>query len=280
MAVVDRLVSPRVEALLLGSLFVAVGIGGVWYGARPWLPLVASRHGAGIDAMLIYLLFAAGSLFFIGHLTLGYLVWRAARRQRVTHRLAEPKTEWMLSASLGLLVVTVGEVGVLAIGIPVWNEYFVARPPEDAIFIEVTGQQFMWNVRYPGADGVLGRTDLGLVSEADNPLGVDRADAAAADDIVELNEIAVQVDRPVRIRLRSKDMIHSLFLPHLRVKQDAVPGMTPEIVFVPTREGDFEIACAELCGLGHYRMQGILRVLSEDGFRQWLDARAQPASGP
>jgi cytochrome c oxidase subunit 2 len=256
--------------LLIGLLFVAVGTGGVIYGSRSWLPPVASKHGIGIDAMLTYLLFAAGGLFLIGHVALGVLVWRAARQRRVTHRLAAGRTEWILSASIGLIVVSLGEIGVLAIGIPVWNEYFRAQPPEDAVFIEVTGQQFMWNVRYPGEDGVFGRTEARLIDDAaSNPLGVDRADPAAADDIVSLNEITVQAHRPVRLRLRSRDMIHSFFLPHLRVKQDAVPGMAPEIVFVPTREGDFEIACAELCGLGHYRMQGVLHVLSEEGFRQW-----------
>jgi len=261
----------NVEALFVGLLFLAVGLCGITYGARRWLPPVASRHGVGIDAMLIYLLVVAGGLFLAGHLVLSFLIWRASRRQRIAHRVATRRTELMLSVSLGLLVVSLGEAGVLAIGIPVWNEYFMARPPDDALFVEVTGQQFSWNVRYPGNDGVLGRTDLQLMDAAGtNPLGVDHGDPAAADDIILLNEVMVQVNRPVRMQLRSKDMIHSFFLPHLRVKQDAVPGMTPEIVFVPTREGNFEIVCAELCGLGHYRMQGLLHVLSEDGFRQWM----------
>jgi cytochrome c oxidase subunit 2 len=258
------------EALLLGFLFLATGLFGVAYGARAWLPPLASRHGAGIDAMLEYLLVTVGVLFLVGHIALAFLVWRAARQQRVTHRLASRKAEWALSAALGLLVVCVGEAGVLAIGIPVWNEYFAARPPADAVFIEVTGQQFTWNVRYPGEDGTFGRTDPRLIDDTSNPIGIDRNDPAAADDIALVNEISVQVNRPVRVRLRSKDMIHSFFLPHLRVKQDAVPGMTPEIVFVPTREGTFEIACAELCGLGHYRMQGLFHVLSADEFRSWL----------
>jgi cytochrome c oxidase subunit 2 len=250
---------------------------GVVYGARTWLPPVASRHGAGIDAIITYLLVSVGVLFLAGHIVLGVLVWRAARQQRVTHRLATRKTEWVLSAALGLLVAGVGEVGVLAIGIPVWNEYFAASPPADAVFVEVTGAQFVWNVRYPGDDGVFGRTDPRLIDDQNNPIGIDRTDAAAADDVTLQNEIAVLVNRPVRLRLRSKDVIHSFFLPHLRVKQDAVPGMTPEIVFVPTRAGTFEIACTELCGLGHYRMQGFFKVLSEDDFRQWL--QQQRSSG-
>lgn len=269
---------PTVEALAVGFLFLLTGVFGVAYGARTWLPPLASRHGAGIDAVLAYLLVTVGALLLIGYVALGVLIWRAARQQRVTLRLATRKTEWRLSAAFGLVVALVGEVGVLAIGIPVWSEYFGASPPADAVLVEVTGQQFTWNVRYPGDDGTFGRTDPRLIDDLSNPIGIDRTDAAAADDIALVNEIAVPVNRPVRLRLRSKDVIHSFFLPHLRVKQDAVPGMTPEIVFVPTRQGTFEIACTELCGLGHYRMQGFLHVLSEDEFRRWLQQQRSSGS--
>ena len=102
-------------------------------------------------------------------------------------------------------------------------------------------------------------------------------DPAGNDDIVTLNEITVPVQRPVRIRLRSKDVIHSFFLPHLRVKQDAVPGMTPEVTFFPTRTGNFEIACAELCGLAHYRMRGFFNVVTEGEFTDWLREQAAAA---
>jgi cytochrome c oxidase subunit 2 len=273
----NRSSSFPVEGMAVGSLFLVTGSIGFAYGARRWLPPVASRHGAGIDAMLLYLLVTVGTLFLVGHVVLALLVWRAARQPRVAHRLATRKAEWLVSAGLGLLVAVIGEAGVLAIGIPVWNEYFAAAPPGDATFVEVTGQQFMWNVRYPGEDGSLGRTDPRLVDEVGNPLGIDRSDPAAADDVVTLNEVAVPLNRPVRIRLRSKDVIHSFFLPHLRVKQDAVPGMSPEVVFLPTRAGTFEIACTELCGLGHYRMQGFFKVLEADEFREWL--AAQRANG-
>lgn len=271
----DRVPSNKltVEPMLVGLLFLSTGVLGAGYAARNWLPPLASRHGAGIDAMLAYLLVTVGTLFLIGHIALGVLIWRAARRPRITHRLATHRTEWRLSAALAFLMALVGEGGVLAIGIPVWNEYFAATPPADAVLIEVTAQQFMWNVRYPGADGVFGRTDPRLIDDASNPIGIDRTDPAAADDVLLQNEIGVPVNRPVRVRLRSKDVIHSFFLPHLRVKQDAVPGMTPEVVFVPTREGTFEIACAELCGLAHYRMQGFLHVFSDQEFRSWLQQR-------
>jgi cytochrome c oxidase subunit 2 len=263
------------ESLLVAALFAAIGVGGVAYGARGWLPELASRHGAGIDAMLAYLLVTVGALFVAGHVALALLIWRGARRPAIGARLASRRTELVLSGVLGLGMAAIAEGGVLAIGMPVWSEYFAAERTTDAVSLEVTAQQFMWNVRYPGPDGTFGRTDPRLVDDVTNPIGIDRADPAGADDIFTINEIAVPIDRTVRIRLRSKDVIHSFFLPNFRVKQDAVPGMTPEVVFVPTRVGNFELACAELCGLAHYRMKGFFNVMSQPDFDSWLHAQRQ-----
>jgi cytochrome c oxidase subunit 2 len=259
-----------IEGSLVALLFAALALGGVWYASGTSMPELASRHGAGIDAMMNYLLVTVGGLFLAGYLALAWLIWAGSRRQAIGPRLASRRAELVLSGALGLGMALVAEGGVLAIGIPVWAEYFNAVPPDDAVSIEVTAQQFMWNVRYPGADQVFGPTEARLIDDAGNPLGIDRRAAASQDDIVTINEITVPINRTVRIRLRSKDVIHSFFLPHFRVKQDAVPGMTPEVVFVPTRAGTFEIACAELCGLAHYRMQGSFNVVSEAEFEAWL----------
>lgn len=263
---------PRaIEGHLLAVAFVLLGVLSVAYGAsRPWLPALASRHGAGIDAMLAFLLVATGAMFLVGCLALGLLVWQAARRRRVQARLASPRAERLWSLIPGAVMALVAEGGVLVIALPVWSEYFGPRSPADAVQIEIVAQQFAWNVRYPGPDGRFGRTTASLVDDAINPIGLDRADPAAADDLLVVNELYVPVGRPVRIRLRSRDMIHSFFVPHLRVKQDAVPGMTPEVRFVATRTGTYEIACAELCGLGHYRMQGFIHVVSQEEFERWL----------
>jgi len=259
-----------VEASVVALLFAAVGVGGISYGARRWLPDLASRHGAGIDAMLLYLLVTVGALFLIGHIVLAYLVFRGSRRQEIGPRLASRRSELVLSGLLGLGMAIIAEGGVLAIGIPVWSEYFDAEAPADAVVIEVTAQQFMWNVRYPGPDGKFGRTNPALIDEATNALGVDSSDPAGRDDIVTINEITVPVNRPLRVILHSKDVIHSFFLPNLRVKQDAVPGMSPEVIFLPTRIGHYELACAELCGLAHYRMRGFFNVVSEREYQAWL----------
>jgi cytochrome c oxidase subunit 2 len=260
----------KLEGSLVSLLFAATAVIGAWYGARTWLPELASRHGSGIDAMLHYLLSTVGALFVAGYVALAILIWQGCRRLSIGKRFASRRTELILSGALGLGMAAIAEGGVLAIGIPVWSEYFDAQPPTDATLIEVTAQQFMWNVRYPGPDGVFGRTDPALVDDTTNPLGLDRSDAAGRDDVVTLNEIVVPFGHAVHVRLRSKDVIHSFFLPNFRVKQDAVPGMTPEVIFFPTRTGTFELACAELCGLAHYRMRGFFRVVTAKEFTAWL----------
>lgn len=255
-------------------VFFLMGLAAVLYGGRDWLPPVASKHGVGIDAMLNYLLVATGLLVLAGFTLLAWLVWIGGRRERVTTRLAAHRTELTIALVVVVLMAAVAEGGVLVIGLPVWQEYFEAEAPGDVLTIEITAQQFLWNVRYAGADGTFGRTERRLIDDATNPLGLDRTEAAAKDDIVLINRIVVPVNQPVRIRLHARDVIHSFFLPHLRVKQDAVPGMMPEVTFTPTREGIFELACAELCGLGHYRMQGFFRVVAANDFRRVLAEEA------
>lgn len=260
----------KLEATFVSLLFAGTAIGGIVYGTRTWMPALASRHGAGIDAMLHYLLTTTGALFLVGYLVLAYFIWRGVGRLRIGPRFAPRKVERALSVGIGLGMAVIAEGGVLAIGMPVWREYFDAVPPADAIVVEVTAQQFMWNVRYPGPDGQFGRTEPRLIDDTANPLGLDPADAAGKDDVITLNEIAVPFGKMVRVRLRSKDVIHSFFLPNFRVKQDAVPGMSPEVVFFPTETGTFEIACAELCGLAHYRMRGFFKVLPPAEFAEWM----------
>ncbi|MCP4205364.1 MAG: cytochrome-c oxidase [bacterium] len=258
----------RFEAIAVGLLFMVLAVAMVALGSRDWLPELASRHGAGVDKMLVYLLVTTGAMFLVGHFVLGFFVWRYTRGGGVQNRMASPKMERNWSIALGLLMTLVAEGGVLAIGMPTWTEYFASAPPGDALTVEVTPEQFAWNVRYPGADGVFGETDSSLI-ELNNPIGVDPEDPRGKDDYTAINQIHVPVGRPVRVRLRSKDVIHSFFLPQFRVKQDAVPGMTIEVWFVPTKTGRYELPCTELCGLGHYRMKGFFNVLTAEDFETW-----------
>jgi len=237
--------------------------------SRQWFPALASDHGAGVDRMIHYTMWTTGILLVAGHAILGYMLWRFGGRERAGTTVVPERTQrrWSLAAAISMALIAEG--GVLALGIPVWNQYFGSTAPANALTIEVTAEQFAWNVRYAGPDGVFGRTEAKLIT-LDNPLGLDPADGNGADDIVGLNVLHAVAGRPVRIRLRAKDVLHSFFLPNLRVKQDAVPGMTVEFWFTPTHEGRFELACTQLCGFGHYEMKGILVVQSAADFARWL----------
>ncbi|HWP83898.1 MAG TPA: hypothetical protein VNN17_01805 [Terriglobia bacterium] len=248
---------------LIPLLAVAVGI-------RGWLPALASEHGAGIDRMLRYLLLCAGALLLVGHMALGYILWRFGGQERVSFRAATPQQERTWSFIPIVLMTLISEGGVFVIGLPVWGKYY-GPSPADAVVVDIVAEQFAWNIRYAGRDGVFGRTVPNLMS-LENPIGLDAADPAAHDDLTSVGLMFLPVNRPARVRLHSKDVLHSFYLPFHRVKQDLVPGMTIDVWFVPTQTGDFEIACAELCGMGHYQMRGLLRVLPEEEFQRELAA--------
>jgi cytochrome c oxidase subunit 2 len=241
-------------------------------GLRTWLTPLASEHGAGIDRMLRYLLVAVGGLYIIGNAVLGCFVWRFSRQGKVTMRMASDKAERRWSVIPVVVMALVAEGGVFVLGLPVWGKYYGA-PPSDTLTVEVTAEQFAWNIRYAGADGKFGRTNPQFMSW-NNPIGLDPKDPNGKDDIVLLNDIHLPVNRPVRIRLRSKDVIHSFYVPNFRVRQDAVPGMTIDIWFVPTQIGEFELACSQLCGFGHYSMKGLVDIVTPDEFQKWLQDQA------
>ena len=155
--------------------------------------------------------------------------------------------------------------------IPAWATRVTRFPSEsEAVVVRVVGEQFAWNIHYPGPDGRFGRTDIRKVT-ADNPLGLDRTDPNAKDDVTTINQLYLPENRPVLVHLSSKDVIHSFGLIEMRVKQDAIPGMTMPVWFVPTRRGEYDLACSQLCGLGHFRMHGFVTVQTDAEFRKWLD---------
>jgi cytochrome c oxidase subunit 2 len=154
--------------------------------------------------------------------------------------------------------------------IPAWAKRVKALPSEnEAVVVRVVAEQFAWNMHYPGRDGRFGRTDIKLIS-AENPLGLDRTDAAAKDDITTINQLNLPVDRPVLLHLSSKDVIHSFGLIEMRVKQDIIPGMQMPVWFIPNRIGPYEISCSQLCGLGHFRMRGFVTIQSVADYDKWF----------
>jgi cytochrome c oxidase subunit 2 len=159
---------------------------------------------------------------------------------------------------------------IVAFAIPAWASRVESFPPENqATVVRVVAEQFAWNVHYPGADGQFGRVDPALMG-ADNPLGLDRNDPAAKDDITTINQLVLPVNKPVIVHLTSKDVIHSFSLIQMRVKQDAIPGQTIPVWFTPIMTGDWEINCSQLCGLGHFRMRGAYSIKSQADFDTWM----------
>jgi cytochrome c oxidase subunit 2 len=248
----------------VASIYLFSGIPG-------WFPEQISEHGGAIDAQFIRTLVVVAISFISAQVVLGYFIWRF--RGRGTGRATY--THGSVKLEVGLMLLTaVVFVTLAAMGQKVWAQLHLREAPPDAVQIEVTAQQFAWNIRYPGADGKFGRTAVKFVDDQTNPVGVDPQDPAGKDDVVSVNRMAVPVNRPIQVTLRSKDVTHSFFVPVLRLKQDAVPGMQIPIHFKAMKTGEYEIACAELCGLTHFKMKGYLMVMSDQEFATWLKERA------
>ena len=243
------------------------------------LPAAASAHASTLDAVLrnvhlhmlvIFLLWAA------------LLVWALVRFRHGANPVARQTGVRGLWPALAIGLVIIGDVVILATqALPAWADRMSPPPPgAQPLEVHVTAEQFAWNIHYPGPDAVFGRTSNGLIT-ASNPLGIDREDPAAEDDIGLMNILTLPLDRTVVIQLASRDVVHSFTLPEMRVKQDAVPGMTSRIWFTPTRIGAWDIVCSQLCGLGHYRMRGDVRVLSAENWNRWLaDEEARLSKEP
>lgn len=265
------------ETTALALFFFGVTTLTVWGFAMPdWLPPAASRHAEGVDGLIRYLLVTTGAIFVIGHAVLIYFILKFEGSEDSTAIQTNPKTERLWSILPVLTMALVSEVGVLFLGLPVWDEIY-GEVSEDVLVVDVAARQFEWIVRYPGEDGEFGRTDPTQIDGQSNPTGIDNADPRGSDDIVERNILRLPVNRPVQLRLRSHDVLHSFSVAAFRVKQDIVPGMVGSTTFVPTQLGEFEMGCAELCGLAHYRMGGRVIVMSPDDYETWLSEQGGDA---
>ena len=235
-----------------------------------WMPAAASGHAGALDAVL-FSVHAHMLLIFVAWLAL-FLIALVKFRKGAS---PEPRAHGMGGtwAAVAIGAVIVGDVIILAtLALPAWAARN-APPPAGVqpVEIRITAEQFAWNIHYPGSDGTFGRTRQELVS-ASNPVGIDRDDPAGADDIGLLNVLMLPVYRTAVVQLTSRDVIHSFTLNEMRVKQDATPGMTSRIWFTPIATGDWEIACSQLCGLGHYRMRGEYHVVDQAAWDQWQSA--------
>jgi len=163
-------------------------------------------------------------------------------------------------------------VAMLVPGLYVWAKF--VDIPKDALTVEAVGQQWQWSFRFSGQDGRMGSVDAALI-KPDNPFGLFPGNPFGQDDVlVQGSEAHLPLGRPVKVLLRSKDVLHDFYVPHFRVKMDAVPGMVSGLWFIPTRTGRFEVACTEYCGVGHHTMRGLVVVEEEAAFQAWL--KTQP----
>lgn len=262
------------------------------------LPLNASAHGGAIDVTMGWLhlimiaLFVGWGTFFL------FVLWRF-RRSKNPHADYRGVKNHSVSLSIEIGVALAEAAILILLSIPLWAERVSHIPTdENRVEVRVVAQQFAWNMHYPGPDGMFGKTSPDKISQT-NPIGLDRSSPGGADDIVSINWLYLPKGRPVVLHLTSMDVIHSFFLPEMRVKQDCIPGMSIPVWFTPTltteemREkkvemGDwdkekkdqlnYEIACAQLCGLGHYRMRGFMEVMEPKAFDAWVEEQSSKAS--
>jgi cytochrome c oxidase subunit 2 len=238
-----------------------------------WLPPGASASAALIDHHFTITFILMGVVFLAAQLILGYFVWKY--RDRGTQSPARYSHGNNTLEIVWTVLTTILFVGLNLMSSSIWaSERFRPAAP-GALQVEVTGMQFAWYFRYAGPDGKFGATKPELVDPSaggESAIGLDSSDAASKDDVV-TGTMYLPVNREVEVILKAHDVIHSFFVPAMRFKQDAVPGIAIRMHFTPISTGDYEIACAELCGLGHYKMHGMLKVVTQEEFDKWLAAR-------
>ncbi len=243
-----------------------------------FLPEVASSHGHEID-MMIYLVHFLMLALFIGwgiYFVIALYRFRKKKNPQANYQGVHSHA----SSAIEIAVIIAEAVLLLGFSIPFWAKQVNALPNRpDLVEVRVIAEQFAWNIHYPGKDGLFGKTAIDFFDKQSNPVGLDPKDQSGRDDIVTINQLHLPIGRTALIYLSSKDVIHSFSLPVMRVKQDVIPGMIFQTWFTPTKTGNFEIACAQLCGLGHYRMKGYLTIHSEEEYNKWIEEQSAASGG-
>ena len=250
------------------------------------LPDLASVHGRQVDLLIAYVHWLMIALFIGWLVYFAYAIWRFRRSKNPTADYVGTTTHASSYIEVGVAVAEL--VLLFALAVPMWAKSVDKFPDEKgSTVMRIIGQQFFWIARYPGADGIFGKADLKYVT-SDNPMGllakakdpkVQESDPAGKDDIVTgIDEMAVPVNTPVIAHISSLDVIHSFKVVPLRVTQDANPGMSIPIHFIPTKTNTYQIQCSQLCGVGHYKMKGIFKVLGPAEYDAWIKAKAAAAA--
>jgi cytochrome c oxidase subunit 2 len=231
-----------------------------------WFPETISAHGKSVDSQFMITIIVVGVAFTAAQVGLGWVVFKFrdnASAQRATYSHGNNRLEVVWTVATAIIFISLAVMGQR-----VWASLNLHSAPPGSLQVEVVAQQFSWNFHYAGKDNVFGRTDPNLIDDSSlNYVGLDDTDPNAKDDSV-VSTLAIPVNRPVELILRSKDVTHSFFVPQLRFKQDLVPGMNIHVHFTATKIGKYELACAELCGMNHYKMKAYMLVLPENEFSE------------
>ena len=252
--------------MIVAIILVLVILGSIaFHFWTPWWWTEVASNWGNIDGTIILTFWVTGAVFVAVCLFMAYCVWRFRYKEgeRAEYSPESPRLEWGLT-----ILTTIGVCALLAPGLIVWNKY--VSVPEEAVDIEVMGQQWYWNYRLPGKDGILGLTDLRNITD-ENPFGINLDDPNGLDDIlIQADDLHIPIDQPVKMNLRSIDVLHDFYIPQFRAKMDMVPGVVTYYWFTPIRTGNFEILCMEYCGTGHYAMKGRVLVDNQNDYEDWL----------
>ena len=254
-------------ALAVALILLVIGTV-LFHFLSPWWFTPIASNWKMMDETVQVTFWVTGIVFVAVNLFLAYAVFRYRHRKGATahYEPENKKLEWWLTIGT-----SVGIAAMLAPGLAVWAKFVTV--PEDAAVVEVLGQQWSWSYRFPGEDRQLGKTDARLIS-LDNPFGMDSEDIAGRDDILVASpELHLPIDQPVKLLLRAKDVNHQFAVPQFRVKMDMVPGMVTYFWFTPTRTGEFDALCEQLCGMAHFAMRGRVVVNEREDFETWLAAQ-------
>ena len=250
-----------------GFIFLAVIVGSILFHVFTpwWWTDIASNWGA-MDDTIVLTFWIGGGVFIAVCLFMIYCVFKFSYKEgrKVEYKPEDNKLEIILT-----VVTTLGVAALLAPGLIVWNQYI--NTPPNAINIEVMARQWGWQYRLPGEDGKLGTSNMVNINDQ-NPFGINLDDPNGRDDIlIQSDELHLKTNRPVKILLRSTDVLHNFYVPQFRAKMDAVPGLVTYYWFEPNKEGDYEVLCAEYCGIGHYGMRAKVVVDNEENYEKWLE---------
>jgi cytochrome c oxidase subunit 2 len=240
----------------------------VFHFLSPWVMTPLASNWGSIDDIMVITFIITGIVFIAINFFIAFAVikYRHDKNRKAKYEPENKKLEIWLTA-----VTSIGIIAMLAPGLAVYSDF--VNVPEDASVVEVVGQQWSWSFRFPGDDNQLGKSAIENIS-IDNPFGVDPLDPTGQDDVLVVsNRLVLPVDKPVKILMRSKDVLHNFYVPQFRVKMDMVPGTVSYIWLTPTVIGEYEILCAEFCGVSHFNMRGYVEVMQQKNFDEWLLAK-------